>query len=428
MSAKRRKATILAATQESKAPELGRYATSAPGAKAKAPQAPGEIIEYAAMENVLGEDWLVRQALRFSSNLILSLIGDYEHPDDDIRDLVRRHLHSCQRWWRSALLGLLEGMWYGFSVSILNWDPAPSDAAMQGEWVIRSFQPVAPKAVFPDGFDISKGLQQDQVTINKGSSIQATVPGERIVHWAFESAWNPYGTPLARNIWMLAQARRDGFRWWLTGLERLGQPMIVEIVQPGTYLDAKTGEQRRFMDDAAESWNATSGGSVIIRSAADKDGKLPKVEALSVAGWNNEFKEFFGYVDRAVFLGFGIPPLLMMEPEHSSRAQASVNSELTSLSMMPIAEEFAQSVMVEQIVRRIIEYNRGPQETYGSFPTSMPVDEEELVGIIEGLARTGTFGVMPMSYYGRIQELFPNILPPVDEIEEMGRGLPAGVE
>jgi hypothetical protein len=441
---------VLAEGEGGGGPGARRYAQAKVGAKADALRVPGETINFAELRETLRTDWLVRQALRFSANLILSLIGEYEHEDPRVVEFVRGAIGYMRRSWRSALLAQLEAIWYGFSMAEIVWEAgaglnggrrgaspprgggggASASRGGGGAWLIRYLAPLDPARFYPAGFDMQKGLDQTEARMGAGTMEETLIPSSHFVHWAYESADNPYGNPLAPTVWLNVKGRDHASRLWLTGLEHRGQPLLYEVVPHSVYKDPDTGLETTAVEQAQKSWDGTQGGSVVIRSAADGEGKLPRVEVMDLSGWTTEFTDFFAYKDKAILLGFGIPPMVLLEPEHATRAQAAVQSELTKLTFVPTAEEFAQSVLVDQIVDPLIRYNLGEQDDYGHFPVSMPVDQEGLAGILESLERVGVFTAMAPSLYATIQEKFPGILPTPEEREADGEwgALPAGVE
>jgi hypothetical protein len=398
-------------------PDLSRPAevTALGGKRARTITAGGKTLGMSELRKALDEDWLARRALRVSSNIILSLIGEYEHPDLEIREFVRGAIRYCARSWAPAMLHLLEGMWFGFSVMEMLWETEPP-LAYEGKWLLKELRPVPQETLYPEGLDAAKGLEQETVIQNKGKMDERVLKGQNCVHYAFESASDPFGNPLGRNVWMLTEGGREMLRLWLTGLENVGQPYILEITGKGTVtVDGKRKERTQI---AKESWDQSQGGSVIIREAGNEDGSLPRIEALKLSGWDQEFKGFSGYRDRSIVFALGVLPLLVLEPEHATRAQASTQLDVQQVMSVPIAKEMATGVLVDQLVEPLVYYNYGEQETYGEFPVRPQVDEEGIAQILESLGRTGGFTGMPKPFYRRMQEQFPLLLPGVEEVEE----------
>lgn len=385
---------------------------------------PGQTADYKQLERILNEDWLLRLALKTNGSLTLSMIGDYQHPDARIQEFVRGALDYMRGTWHAALSEMMQAAWYGFSVCEIIWETEPS-GPFAGQWLMKGLRPLPQAAFYPEGFDPAKGLAQEEIFYNRKAQTEARLEPGQYLHWAFESASNPYGNPLARSLWTLAAGRSDAYRWWLTGLENMGQPLIVEIVPDRKWADPLTKLETNAAEQAQSAWNRTQGGSVIIRTAGNDDGSLPRFEVLRTAGWTTEFKDYFGYNDRAVFLGYGIPPLLVMEPEHASRAQATVQDDLLDLTLRPNALDFADAVMIGQVVKPLLDYNLGEQDDYGEFLAARMVDEQTVAQTLTALGSIGAFGVLSEPFYKRIQAQFPNLLPAWEEIEEVGGVTPA---
>jgi len=415
-------------------PEVGQIVGSKQGAaggaasmQRKTLKGGGKDVTYAQLKTWLEGDWAARQAVSIANAMVLSLIGEYEHEDEGVREFVRGAIGYMRRSWRAAQNALLEARWFGAAAGELVWETAPG-GPWAGRWMLKTIVPIDLEALANGGMKQADGLEQTEFVLNKGKMDALTIPGEKVVHWAYDSAADPYGRGLAQGLVTLLEGRLDAMVYWIAGLERLGLPLIIEIVPPGTFQD-ETGNAKSFIQEAEDAWKRTQGGSIVLRVAADEEGKLPKISGLDLGGWTDEFKTFFGYTERSLFLGNGVPPLLVMESEHGTRAQAETQGDVSGLIFEPLAREFSHAVLVDQIVQPLVFYNFGEQESYGEFPVAKQMDAKSLTGIMESLYRIGAFGEMPEAFYRRVREQ-PGLgwLPSWEEVEKTGRvAIPAGV-
>ena len=142
---------------------------------------------------------------------------------------------------------------------------------------------------------------------------------------------------------------------------------------------------------------------------------LPRVEVLRADGWDTEFTTYVDYVNRAYFLALGIPSLMVMESQFGTRAQSLVHSDVASIGALPVAEEFAESCLMRDIVQPLVDLNYGEQEDYGSFPVTQPTDEQFVSGILTSLAGSGVLGLMvDERVYTKIQSILPDYLPEIE--------------
>jgi hypothetical protein len=90
---------------------------------------------------------------------------------------------------------------------------------------------------------------------------------------------------------------------------------------------------------------------------------------------------------------------------------------------LPVAEEFAETCLIEQVVKPLLDVNFGEQEDYGSFPAALPLDEEFVASILTSLNTAGFLGLMvDRRIYQHWQEKLPQYLPEIDEGEYYQEG------
>jgi len=417
------------ATTELRTPPLGERARTAPSPWASSYRySPDDLspTKYAEMLRLGGH---CRQALRFTKNQVLSLLGDYKHADERVQDGIAYATEALQGTWRGVLSNILDAIWYGFSVSERVWDNAPANPYGLA-WYYSRVKPTPPQSWYPRGLVTDEFGNLKQLIQWRQSANSVELELNRAVHWAYEGRGSVWGAPAARLAHKWWQTRRDVHDMWLLGIERLSSPVIVDVVPQGTVRDRATNQERSFADFAAEGWRSVTSGGVLVREAfAQELGAtnyvlLPQFEVIRGDGWQQEFADYCDYAAREIYVALGLPPLLMMEPQHASRAHTESIALLTQIMLMPVAEEFAEDVIIDQLVKPLIVANYGEQDDYGEVPVQLPIDENEVAGVVRDLWQAGFTWATSEAHYRRIQARLPSLLPEWEEFAGEAAALP----
>ncbi len=370
---------------------------------------------------MLEQDYAAGQALRFASNLVISLLGDYEHDDGAVQEFVRQALRNMRGHWSATLHWLLKARVYGFALAEKVWGAARVEGRQS--WVYDALLPILPESVMVKGIVIEQALAQPVEIVQwrqYGEYNAIHIPGEKVVHWAIDDKGDGYGTPLGKAMLPLYEAKKSTTGAWQVAAKYRGYPQIYEVV-PGMRLQDEQGQEVNYQDVAAKTWAEVQSGGVILRPAPSGewgDKGLPRVEVLQGAAFGDEFSAHIGWVDRAYDLALGIPALVQNESQFGTRAQSVVHTDVAKLGAMPLAEEFVESCLMCDIVRPLLDVNFGEQDDYGRFPVEMPFDEARFAEMLTALNTAGVMQMMvPWRTYEHLQKLVPDMLPLLDEAE-----------
>lgn len=373
-----------------------------------------EVADIVAM---LEQDAIARQAATFLASVCIGLIGEYTHETERIQQFVRTALAGMRGDWSATLRWLMRAPVVGYAVSEKLWKQGRVEGRQA--WIIDALLPVRPESVAFDGLhmDGSTGQLDEVVQWGQyGGGIH--IPGAKCVHWAYDDLGDGYGTPLGRAMLTLYKGKCEAWDHWGVGLQRMGQPYIYERI-PNTRVKASnTAEEKPLVEQIAEDWGHAEGGSVILRPVTIEwaEHGLPSAEVLATPGFDEAFQRYVKHVDAAYFLALGIPALSQMEAEYGTRAQSVVHMDAARFCALPLAMQFAEECLVRDLVVPLVDVNFGEQDDYGSFPATIPLNEEWLAGLLQSLASAGVLGMMlDFRVYERIQALLPEILPEVEE-------------
>jgi len=379
--------------------------------------------EVALYDRMFREDPQARQALSYLSNLVISLIGEYQHEDEAIQQWVREALRGMRGDYTETLRWLLRGVLFGYAVSEKIW--AQQEHAGRLGWGYDALIPVVPTSISYGGIVIEQALGQPSEVVQwrqYGEGAAIHIPGEKVVHWSYEDTGDGYGTPVGRNILALYEGKAEALGMWRTGVRRLGQPMLYEKI-PNTSARGSgeySSDEKTYAETVIDAWKSSAGGSVHVRPVALDWAPLglPSIEVIRADAWDEQFINYIDYVNRAYMLAFGIPSLVLMESSSTAQAQSIVHTDAARLGALPLAQQFTEACLMRDLVRPLVDVNFGAQDDYGSFPVAVPIDEAYLANLLTSLASSGVLGMMvPERVYMQIQELLPQVLPKLEPTE-----------
>jgi len=372
--------------------------------------------EVTQIEDMLEKDAVARQAATFLASVVVGLIGEYTHPDERIQQFVRTALAGMRGDWTATQRWLLRAPVVGFALSEKIWKRGRVDG--REAWTFDALAPIVPQSVAHGGIEMDTATGQPSKVTQWGQyGSGVVIPGEKCAHWAYDDTGSGYGTPLGRGMLPLYEGRVTADRYWLTGLKRMAQPLIYELVPDGQA--QVTGEgQKPLVEVYSDAWATTEGGSAVLRPVTMEwaDHKLPQVQVLDTTGFDQAFERYVDHVHRLYYMALGIPALAQMESQYGTRAQSVVHMDAARFCALPLAMQFSEECLVRDLVQPLVDVNFGEQDDYGSFPCTIPLNEEWLAGLLQSLASAGVLGMM-LDYrvYAKVQALLPEILPEVEE-------------
>lgn len=358
--------------------------------------------------------------------LILSVVGrlgEYIHPSDEVTDLVRAAFRAMRGSLRSVAAEMMTAKWAGFSVSEINYALGTLDGRTVAGWESVRTLPPATMAfevdaigdVTEDGivqfekpFRQSSGWLLDNLRVvpdnlaglgNRpwptrvgmllGNHIR--IPREKCVHFVSGSPifGNPYGrSPLRRayKSWLMKDVI---LRMLLTALDRKGTPLTVgrapardvaiygpngERLQDTTGADRQASAQWLLMQALA---NLHQDSALVI---GPKDDGYD-IESLDYGTAGSEFVEALNYLNRAIVRSLLLPSLILEEGLRSGSLALGRAHADTFATVIDSELETLQTILIDQLVRRLIVLNFGElDEGYGEFsPVALDPEEQRIL-------------------------------------------------
>ncbi len=156
--------------------------------------------------------------------------GGGAEADQEAARLVRRALLSTN--FSQAVAELAEGILYGFKAAEVLWQVAGGE--------------VTPRRIVgkhPRRFCFSADRELKLLTPSRPVEGEP-VPAGKFIVFSWGDSDNPYGRGLGQSLWWPVWFKKNGMRFWLTFLERFGQPTVVGAYPPGTPPD----QQARLLE------------------------------------------------------------------------------------------------------------------------------------------------------------------------------------
>lgn len=353
-----------------------------------------DAIHLEEYERMLDTDETVGAAYDFLVLSVLGLLGEYQHEDAKIEAFVQDAFAFMEGTVHEVCLDILSAVWAGFSVTEIVWQA-------KGGQVLPGFLATYHPATITFQLDEAgrlRGLLQRRYMQAVGSEI----PPEKCLIFTYNKRFNNYygrsGFMRIRKNWLL----KDTFlKMWGRGLDKFGTPLLVAVVPDGAMIDPETGNEISHLDYATKVLANLQSGTALAFSAKMQDsdsadkGRLPDIKALAAggAGIGEAFDRAVGYLNKMICRGLLIPSLVFDEGSRTgSYALGTSHFDAFMQGVRALCGQL-KDTLLEQLVRRMVEYNFGPQEHYGSFRDRTP-DPEELKLMSEIFLNLVNAGIM----------------------------------
>lgn len=329
------------------------------------------IAEY---ERMLETDETVATGIQFLTLSILLKLGEYTHDNPKITDFVRENFESMQGSIYAACEEIMTGLWAGYSGSELIWKPSGSKI-MLDEIVTYHPRTVLMKV------DRETGKFQGIKQWRWFAGEPVDIPIEKTVLFTYNRKFgNYYGKSIFKPIrknWLL---KDPILKMWGRALDRFGTPIMAALV-PDEEIDDPDNPGQKISQLA---WalrmleNIQSGTGLAFLTGNKDDGTETKVTNLTNggSGVGEAFEKAVRYLNKMLFRGLLVPAL--MADDGSGKGSFALGQAHFAVFDMTISSIFKglREVLLEQVVRRLIEYNFGKQSNYGTF-TEVKLAQED---------------------------------------------------
>jgi len=325
-------------------------------------------------------DPTVGSCITIIRQFILSKLGNYNHEDENINAFIDEALEQVNGGMRGVTSSLLSCLWAGFAVAEKVWN------TKDGTWTVDAINLINPLTFF-DRFDNSIGIKYNPESGKvtefvqkrwKMNEIEIVHKAEDVIYWPFqkeltEDIFGRRLTDKARQSWYMKSKLE---LYWSIFLERFAHPTPIFSVPKGTQMD----ENGRIITNSDYYGQfiglLAPGNGLAIESGPDETFDFKLLESNNNGeGYENSIK----YHNKELFKSMLIPEDLITSTDSGSRAKVETSLDIFLLLIESIREELGV-ILIDQLIKPMIEYNFGPQDNYGEWKFE-PVRDDDLEGL-----------------------------------------------
>jgi phage gp29-like protein len=329
-----------------------------------------DSISVQEYQRMLDTDETVGAAFDFLVLVVLTMLGEYHHENPQIAQFVHDALEQMKGSFIRTLEDMLSYLWAGFSVTEIVWNPEGTTVKLEK---LATYHPATISFRVDDSGNLKEIVQRRLFAAQ-----EAVIPPDKAVLLVRGGRFgNLYGQSLFKRIrknWLL----KDAFlKMWGRALDKFGTPLVVAVVPDAEVKDPETGEDIHQLDYAVKVLaNLQNGTALAFAKSADQ---APDIKALTTggAGVGEAFSQAIQYLNKMICRGLLIPSLVIDEGMRTgSYALGASHFDAFYLAARAIYQDLTENLL-EQLIRRLIDYNFGPQTDYGTF-TEQPPDAESM--------------------------------------------------
>jgi Protein of unknown function (DUF935). len=386
-----------------------------------------ERIDLDALFAMLSQHPVASAAHTLSVLQLIERIGDWHHPDTDIQAFIDHNWSQMDGSLVGAFVQMSVAKSCGYAVVERSLRPRKGSEP----WLLESLILVPPKNFQFEG-------QYGKITgilYKPSEGDEVSIPMDRLLHIvnrpevALLGPASPYGVGdcgLASTAW---EAWRIMMSQWTLAGQRQATPLI-----HGTEEDTIT-EQR----DSRGAVILGPDGNPLMLSGPDRlRGELQKinqnggvittslngrVQAIQNQTDGRFFEAFLHYLDKLIAKAFLVPYTALEEGQASfgNAGLAQVQQQIMAQTLQGLADQM-QDQILEQVIRPLIFWQFGPQETYGSWVRAKDKETAEertaRIAELDSLSRafaTGVYSTADLDAVNRHRELAR--IPTLDSIQ-----------
>lgn len=309
-------------------------------------------------------------AVDFVIMAVLSRLGRYEHPDQRIAEFINENLAEMQGSFVGACAEILSAIWAGHSVTEIVLQPVGSQVRLER---LVTYHP----ATILYRLDDHGQLMRDGILQYRWwAGTPVKIPTRKVIHYVHNGRFgNSYGSSAGRRVyknWLLKDAL---LRMWATALDRFGTPLLAAIVPDMMVEDPETQEEISALDYVMKVLGNIQNQTVLgLHRGAD-------IKALTQggSGVGEAFDKAIAYLNKVIMRGVLLPSLLLEEGRKGGSYALGQKHFDAFWMMIDSIFRHLTDVLVDQLVRLLVELNFGPQRDYGRFEDKSRAPDAQLM-------------------------------------------------
>jgi SPP1 gp7 family putative phage head morphogenesis protein len=349
------------------------------------PYNPSELITRRGMKVLeeMRDDDQIKAAMSFKKHAVL--VGGWEivspqdkAPDWEVTEFVDwnlRHMGAMSDTFDESLLAILSALDFGYSVSELVWDNI--DTPHGNRAVIKAI-----KSKHPEAFDFKTDeygnleylLQHDGSYTSAGDGKR--LDPEKFVIYSYNKEFgNFYGKSdliAAYRAWWI---KSNVYRWMAMYMERLGVPPVFALYDPTSY----NKKQKDDLKNVIMNFQAATSG--IIPRPARPDAKAEDVLSFWTPELASQIRDVFvpilAMLNHDASRALLVPGEIGATPDSAQGSFARSKKHFDAFLMIVAYQRsrVSESVIQEQVVKRLVDFNYPNIEEYPQFRLLAPADD-----------------------------------------------------
>jgi phage gp29-like protein len=329
---------------------------------------------------LIAQDETVFSGMNFLVSSIVSKIGDYSNPDEEIKNFINANFEdmttSIQRRMEEMLFNAFK---FGFSAPEKIWE------LKDGKVVLKDL------AVYPSD-TLTIEIENDEIRSVKqagGSKGEVEIPPEKVA--IFRLGQGVYGESYLKRCYKMWKFKQILYQLWAVGMEKYALPMIWV---------ASSGDADDVSNKLANLWSKSS-------IVTDLDTQVQAINSSGNADFTMQFRRAIEYANYLIYRALNLPQLLLGTEKSGAYALGKVHFRMFDDITRSYARHITD-VLVDQLVTQLINYNFPNAKTYGQFViTEEPnVDDRKILAqFAEILTKIGILNVDDENDVGYVREL-----------------------
>ena len=337
-------------------------------------------------------DDVIYTVINLVKRFVVARIGGYSHEDTEISEFVNDNLAMIRGRIGGVFKRFLDGVGYGCAVGELVF--VNGEGKHAGKWVLKEVVDLK-FGSYKFRIDMDKSSpnygQVDKVIFRPGTTNQIELDLSKVAIYTHnESAGNPYGESILKPIYPIYYRRGVVANAWPRALERFAGPMAIGYMKgvDSKVLDKNGQESTRGEELVKLLDNLPDNSSMVV----EKD--VTEIQVVTpTKGISQDFQAYMDFSMRAMMRIAAIPALILDNSNTGSRALGDSQSDVMNTAMDDLAEDLCD-MMLDQVIKKMIYYNFGPQDSWGEFTISevKPEELKSLMEVITGLLQGKILG------------------------------------
>lgn len=358
---------------------------------------------------------VVKAPLTVITLMGLSFFGDYTHEDEKIQTFIRENISGMRGSFRIAISQMFSAIWAGCAVA--EWGIRQEGK----QWVLDRILVLPPKYYSfvgtLGGIDLIRYRGTEEIDIAYSQVLHIV----NCPHFSFN---DPAGCSDLDSAIAAVKAWKILMAEMVVAGQRQATPLTAAFYddelpetpvfeEDGTPKVDLNGDQVTQSPQAqmAEQVEALENRTVLVTSTKNR------VEAISTNAEVSFFTEALRICHKLIFLSFLFPETGLEAIGTSGDSNLNKgHMALLRRNVEQIADQLKEGLL-ETVIRPLIEWNFGPQKSYGQIPTPTEKDDQriELFNALSSAVSQQIFAVDDLAVINKLYELAG--LPQVEEIK-----------